>query len=461
MNSLEHRLHAGLATSLIGLMILLGWAQILVMQQLTESVVTARAEHDSQSLLASLQFDIAGVPNIDHARLGAVYSQPYSGHYYQIIIADQEKPLRSRSLWDASLEFTSPALGKTKTINNHGPDEQSLLIHVASYQKQDRLVTIAIAEDITPIYQQERFYTFVFIGLAISALLLILIVQRIIVQFSFRPLTQIQREIQQLSEGQQGHLTEAVPDELLPLVIEINHLLLLMSQRLERSRNALGNLAHTLKGPLNLMMQMAHNDKIKQYPEIHTDLQEHTTRMQQIINHELKRARLAGAGMPGQQFIPSEEIPNLIRVLQQIYHNKSLTFNCQIQQGVLSNTDRDDMLELLGNLLDNSCKWAKSTIRCTIETGAMLSITIEDDGPGCSSDQIETITQRGIRVDENIQGHGLGLAIVKEIAQIYHFELHLDQSPILGGLRVKLTSMSEETSQDNETLTSTRPYQPR
>tara|TARA_R110001583_G_scaffold27202_4_gene97472 strand:- start:1782 stop:3125 length:1344 start_codon:yes stop_codon:yes gene_type:complete len=442
MNSLEHRLHAGLALSLIGLMILLGWAQISVMQQLTESVVTARAEHDSQSLLASLQFDTAGTPNIERARLAAVYSQPYSGHYYQILIAGQDKQLRSRSLWDASLEFTTPIVGKAQTINNLGPDEQSLLIHVASYQKQGYLVTIAIAEDITPLYQQERFYTLVFIGLAIVALLLILLVQRIIVQFSFRPLKQVQREIKQLSEGQQGHLTEAVPDELQPLVIEINHLLFLMSQRLERSRNALGNLAHTLKGPLNLMMQMAHNDHIKRYPELHADLQEHTTRMQQIINHELKRARLAGEGVPGQQFIPIEELPNLIKVLQRIYHNKSLSFDCQIDKGALSNTDRDDMLELLGNLLDNSCKWAISNIRCTIITGRILSITIEDDGPGCTSEQIDIITQRGIRVDEGIQGHGLGLAIVKEIAQIYHFELHLDQSPTLGGLRVKLTSTS-------------------
>jgi signal transduction histidine kinase len=455
MNSLEHRLHAGLALSLIGLMILLGWAQISVMQQLTESVVTARAEHDSQSLLASIKFDASGRSNIDHARLGAVYSQPYSGHYYQIVIAEQDKPLRSRSLWDTSLEFSLPALGKTHTLNTHGPDDQVLLIHVASYQKLDHLVTIAIAEDITPIYQQERFYTLVFIGLAITALLLILFVQRIIVQFSFRPLKQIQHEIQQLSEGQQGYLTEAVPRELRPLVIEINHLLLLMTQRLERSRNALGNLAHTLKGPLNLMVQMANNDKIKQYSDIHADLQEHTARMQQIINHELKRARFAGAGVPGQQFIPSEELPNLIKVLQRIYYGKTLSFDCKIGQGTLGNTDRDDMLELLGNLLDNSCKWAKSSIRCTIVTRPIIAITIEDDGPGCSSDQIELITQRGIRVDEDIQGHGLGLAIVKEIAQIYHFELHLDKSPTLGGLRVKLTSTSEETIHDIETHSST------
>lgn len=448
MNSLEHRLHLGLAVSLMGLMLLLAWAQIIVMQQLTESIVAARAEHDSESLLASLQFDNKDLATIDHSRLGAVYSQPYSGHYYQIII-DQQKPLRSRSLWDTSLKFSSPALGKMQTINNYGPDQQSLLIHIASYQKQGHQITIAIAEDIAPIYQQEYFYTLVFIGLAIVALLSILLVQGIIVRYSFRPLSQIQHEIQQLSKGQQGHLTEAVPGELRPLVVEINHLLSLMTQRLERSRNALGNLAHTLKTPLNLMMQMTHNDTIKHHPDIQADLKEHTTRMQQIINHELKRARLAGSGVPGQQFIPSEELPNLIKVLKRIYHNKSLTFDCQLAQGALINTDRDDMLELFGNLLDNSCKWAKSTIRCAVMMNPKLSITIEDDGPGCSVKQLAMITQRGIRIDEGIQGHGLGLAIVKEIAQIYKFELRLDLSPTLGGLRVQLNSKAESSLTDD------------
>jgi signal transduction histidine kinase len=151
----------------------------------------------------------------------------------------------------------------------------------------------------------------------------------------------------------------------------------------------------------------------------------------------------------------SEELPNLIKVLQRIYQGKTLIFDCKIDQGALGNTDRDDMLELLGNLLDNSCKWPKSTIRCTIVTGPILAITIEDDGPGCSSDQIELITQRGIRIDEVIQGHGLGLAIVKEIAQSHHFQLHLDKSATLVGLRVRLTSTSGKIRHDIQALTST------
>jgi signal transduction histidine kinase len=439
MNSLEYRLQAGLVVSLIVLMILLGWAQVSVIQQLTQSFIHSRLEHDSQSLLATLKFDANDKLTIADTRLATVYSQPYSGHYYQIIVSDNSETIRSRSLWDSALEFPIPALGSIETVQRIGPDSQSLLLHIASYQKQNHTIIIAIAEDITPLQQQLKFYSSIFIGLALSGLVFLLLIQRIIVKTSFRPLKQIHQEVLKLSEGQQGQLTENVPDEVRPLVEAVNHLLLVMSQRLERSRNALGNLAHTLKTPLNLMTQLSANSRLKQHPDIFNEMQEHTVRMQQIINHELKRARLAGAGSPGQLFVPSKELPNLIKLLQQIYNDKSLLFDCDIMPGAFDDTDRDDMLELIGNLLDNSCKWAKKTIKCSIKTQPTLAIIVEDDGLGCTKEQLTRITQRGIRTDESVSGHGLGLTIVKEIAQIYHLELQLDKSPELGGLRVCLT----------------------
>ncbi|MDH5357451.1 MAG: sensor histidine kinase [Gammaproteobacteria bacterium] len=444
MNSLEHRLQAGLAISLILLMIVLGWAQYSVVRQLTESFIASRSEHDSQSLLASIQFDANAKPILTESKLGTVYSQPYSGHYYQVTFVNGQSPLHSRSLWDTRLSFSPPPLGQVQTLHQTGPDEQSLLIHIATYNKQGQNLTIAIAEDVGPIYQQLKTYSSIFISIAIFALLLLLLIQRVIVQYSFRPLKQIHVEIQQLSDGQQGRLTEQVPDEIKPLVVAVNKLLSLMTQRLERSRNALGNLAHTLKGPLNLMTQLSDNEKIKHLPDVHDEMQEHTTRMQQIIDHELTRARIAGAGTPGQQFIPSKELPDLIKVLQQIYRDKDLRFDCHVDDGAFANTDRHDMLELLGNVLDNSCKWAKSTIICNIITEPLITITVEDDGPGCSEQQLKLITTRGSRVDESIAGHGLGLSIVKEIAEIYRFDLQLDQSPKLGGLRVQLKQAKSE-----------------
>lgn len=419
-------------------MVFLGWAQVSVVQKLTESYVNSRLQHDSQSLLSSLNIDEAANVTIAHAQLATVYNQPYSGHYFQIIVSGKSEQIRSRSLWDKELDFPIPKLGDIETVQLKGPDSQSLLLYIASYQKQQQIFTIAIAEDIAPLQKQLTFYSFVFVGLAISTLVLLLFIQRFIVKTSFRELEEVRHEVLQLSEGQQGRLTENVPDEVRPLVQAVNHLLSVMTQRLERSRNALGNLAHTLKTPLNLITQLADDTRIKQYPEICNEMQEHTDRMQQIINHELKRARFAGAGMPGQRFVPEKELPNLIKVLHQIYNEKKLTIDSDIMSGTFGETDRDDMLELIGNVLDNSCKWAKSKIQITIKTEPTLAIIIEDDGLGCTKEQLMQITQRGIRVDESIAGHGLGLSIVKEIAQIYHLDALFDRSPELGGLRVRL-----------------------
>lgn len=434
---LENRLHLGLAVSLTLLMVLLGWAQYSVIANLTQSMINSRSEHDSQSLLASISFDENGHVSLNENRLATVYQQPFSGHYFQIQIANRQ-PVRSRSLWDWQLDITAPELGTDSNQTQTGPDGQHLLIYVATYQKQGHELSIIIAEDITPVEQQLQYYSAWFVGIALAALLFLLLVQRWIVHISFRPLTQVQQEILNLSEGKQGRLTEDVPAEIRPLVSAVNHLLFVLTERLQRSRNALGNLAHTLKGPLSLMTQLADDERVKQHPDIHTDMLKYSQRMQQIINHELKRARLAGSGMAGQKFIPSQDIPDLIQVLQQMYRQKDLHFDCRIADGSFGDTDRDDMLELLGNLLENSCKWAKSQIRCTIEIQPRLAIVIEDDGEGCNEQQLDLILQRGSKVDEDMPGHGLGMTIVKEIAQLYQFDLQLGRSVDLGGFRASL-----------------------
>jgi signal transduction histidine kinase len=422
----------------VALIFVLGFTQISIITKLTESFINSRLEHDSESLLATINFDTAGEATQTFKHPSIVYNQPYSGHYFYITIAGRSDPIRSRSLWDNSLEIPTPEIGQPNIIHQDGPNGQSLLVYIASYQKQGQTITIATAEDITPLRQQLTFYSLLLVGFALLALVLLLLLQRFIIKSSFRPVKQVHQEILQLAEGKQGFLSENVPDEIQPLVKAVNHLLSVMTSRLDRSRNALGNLAHTLKTPLNLLSQMASLPEIQKQAELSDELQEHTDRMQQIINHELKRARLAGSGTLGQCFSPAKEIPNIIKILKQIYHDKSLIFECDITEEVFGDTDRDDMLELIGNLLDNSCKWAHHKIKCIIKTTPQLTIIIEDDGPGCSSNDLEIITQRGVRADETISGHGLGLTIVKEIAQIYHFDLYLDNSPELGGLRIQL-----------------------
>ena len=234
-----------------------------------------------------------------------------------------------------------------------------------------------------------------------------------------------------------------------PLVTEVNRLIALMDQRLQRSRNALGNLAHALKGPLNLITQICDNETLKQHPDIRNELLQHTKILQQLIDHELKRARLAGSGGSGQYFYPQQELPSLEKLLLRLYEHKSLQIQHVYPDHALGDTDRDDMLELLGNLLDNACKWACHKVMYSIQQDHAIHITVQDDGPGCNDEQLQTLTKRGVRLDESIPGHGLGLAIVKDIVNLYGGSLGFDRSPELGGLRVNII-LHQETAESFE-----------
>jgi len=295
-----------------------------------------------------------------------------------------------------------------------------------------------LAEDVSQLYEQLHRFNIAFAFGGGAMLLILLGVQRSVVRRSFRSLQAVTDELEKLAEGEQQSLSEQVPAEVRPLVDEVNHLLQLLAQRLQRSRNAMGNLAHSLKHPLSLLMQLAEQEALQSQPAVREALQQHTQQILQLMERELKRARLAGAGMPGQRFMVEPEVHGLADVLQRVYHHKHLTIDYRLEAGVEFSADRNDMLELLGNLLDNACKWCRHRVLLTMNDHQGLSIIIEDDGPGCDDPQLARLTERGVRIDESVAGSGLGLAIVKDIVQLYQGTLYFDRSPSLGGLRVRV-----------------------
>ena len=435
MNSLTRRLNIGLGLSLILLMALICWLIYDQNQRLVDDLVISRLQHDGEGLLAALQFDTEGKATLAEGSIAAIYRQPLSGHYF-LIVTEKDEVLRSRSLWDVELSSEKLAAGEQKIHRIIGPAEQPLLLWAGGYRKAGQNITIMVAEDLSLLQQRLLENAILLLALTAIFLFLILFIQRRIVRDSFSPLRKLGREIEQLERGDIDQLTEAVPLEVQPLVVEVNRLLMVMGRRLDRSRNALGNLAHALKGPLNLLTQLADD---KETPAtLKQELHQHTTALQQQIEHELIRARLAGAGNAGQRFNPVEELPALIAVLERVYHDKQIKFDCKYPEQNLTNVDRHDLLELLGNLLDNAAKWAKANVRCSIEQTDAIHIVVEDNGAGVSEQELVTLTQRGHRIDESLPGHGLGLAIVKEIVELYDGSLQLDRSPELGGLRVQV-----------------------
>jgi len=436
MRSLERRLQLGLAVALVALMGLIWVIGSQALRSMTEGFVASRLEHDAEGLLAAMVIDPGGV-KVRWRRINQVYSQPLSGHYYAIRFNDGRTTL-SRSLWDQSLEIPQLKSGETRRELVQGPADQQLLLLFNGYRKNGQNFTLAVAEDMMPVYQERDHFMRWFAVLALGGLLGLLLVQSIVVRRSFRRLEKVQDDMHLLEQGHVVELSEDVPAEVLPLVQEFNHLLHLLSQRLERSRNALGNLAHALKEPLNLLTHYFDASQSDSEDPEQQQAALQTGRIRTLMERELKRARLAGKDPSSRRFNSVEELPDLIAVLQQVHRGKEVSVEYQIGEVVKPFGDREDMLELLGNLLDNAYKWAVSRVICRIEGSERISILVEDDGKGLKDGDIHLLTQRGTRMDENVEGHGLGLAIVGDIVKIYDGSITFGRSDELGGLCVQI-----------------------
>jgi signal transduction histidine kinase len=184
---------------------------------------------------------------------------------------------------------------------------------------------------------------------------------------------------------------------------------------------------------LTVLQQLSREDAIRQHPELGEILNTQTAHMRRLMERVLKRASLAGSGPAAAKFDLHQEIPALIRVMENIYREKNLAIRFSAPPPCMLPIDREDMLELAGNLLDNACKWAKSSVDIQVECDESIHLVIEDDGPGVEALEIEKLMRRGSRLDESVNGHGLGLSIAKLIVEQYGGRLVLGRSGSLGG----------------------------
>jgi signal transduction histidine kinase len=426
MNSLGGRLSATLALSLV---ILLGVQWIvasLAINQLMERQLATRLARDAESLLAALQEVPGGGLQLDPRRVSPRYLRPFSGYYYTVVSGDQRET--SRSLWDADIAVPAPGPGRTATLRAVGPERQPLLVYAAAFRRHNLDVTVAVGEDLTGLNAGLRRFQLIHGGVSIAILLALLLVQRRIVRASLQPLEAVRQDMERLAAGEATRIESPGPAEIAPLIAQLNRLLETMGKRSRRSREALGNLAHALKTRLALLNQLAPQ------PQMREALED----MHRIVERELKRARLAGEAPPGQRVDLRDELTLLSQTLGVLYADKAPAIDWSVAPGARFAGDREDLLELLGNLLDNACKWCRGKV--VFRAGAAdggLAFTVEDDGPGCEPAQLEALTRRGFRADESTPGSGLGLAIVRDIVEGYGGHLSFGRAA-LGGLRVEI-----------------------
>jgi len=437
MRSLLAPLVAGLLLSLAAVFGVQWSAVRAATETVMNDYIAGELAQDADELYSALGPLPDGGTTLALAHFDPAFMAPASGRYYQILV-DGAVALRSPSLVQQTLPVTPVERGRHRIGRLAGPKEQTLLYNASGYELAGRTVTIAVAADLRPIQSEfDRLMTrYTQVTLGMFALLVVLQVG--IVRMSLAPLRRVQADVARLERGEIAQLRESVPAEVRPLVREVNRLLALLAQRLARSRESLGNLAHALKTPLTVLAQIADDEHIKSHPVLGPQMAAGLASLSRRIDSELRRARVAGGRSAGTALDLGAELEALAGTLRKLHRERDLEIACRVDPGLQFHGDREDLLELCGNLLDNACKWARTRVVLSARGGAGLVIAVEDDGPGCPPADLDRLAQRGVRLDEAVEGHGLGLAIAAGIAASYGAELRLGRSAALGGFEARV-----------------------
>ena len=306
--------------------------------------------------------------------------------------------------------------------------------------KNESQLTFYVAEDSRTLHEQVEVYRHTLLtwlgGLGIVLLLLLFTVLR----WSLAPLRRVANDLARVEHGQAERLGRIYPLELSGLTASLNNFIDAERDRVKRYRNTLSDLAHSLKTPLAVMRSQLETGR--EGETLRWTVLEQVGRMEEIVAYQLSRAATSGhqtfaVPLPLEPF--AEEI---VRSLEKVYAAKGVLCEFEIDPGARFNGDQGDLMELLGNLLENAFKWANRRVLLSArplpaigDRRAGLELGIEDDGPGIAEDDVEHLLQRGVRGDERVQGHGIGLAIVQDIVRAYRGELHVGRSSALGGAR--------------------------
>lgn len=425
-----------------------------------------------EQVTARLDFDASGQPVLDGRNLSDPrWLKPLSGLYWQVDGPEQRGVLRSRSLWDAVLTLPVDVVadGALHLHGVLGPQGRPVWVMERSVRPANAATgpwTLMVAADLQSTHDAVDGWNNV---LAASlAVLLVLMALAAVAQVAvgLAPLRGLQRALQRLDTGQAQRLQGDFPAEVQPLIDDFNRVLDQHETLVTRARTQAGNLAHAVKTPLAVMANAAQSaqsapntqgalaaqptsagraDPLAAAPaqalvELAKLVTEQVDAARQQVDWHLARARAtAASGLPGLRVPLAPQVEALVRVMAKVHAHRDLQVQVLPGQPELWFLgEAPDLSEMLGNLLDNACKWAHSQVQVGwVLQGTHWVLTVDDDGPGLPADQRERVLQRGVRADEQVPGSGLGLAIVHDLALLYGGDLALAPS-VLGGLRAAL-----------------------
>ncbi len=372
------------------------------------------------------------------------FERPQSGLYAGIIGDNTE--WQSASALGRALPFAQKLesgrtywTGKPEPTNVGGVYRYSQGVTWEVPNGKEVQLTFHVAENEASFNRQVRvFRRTLLTQLGVAAILLFL-VQLLMLRWSLRPLRAVAQDLERVEQGERERLPDRYPRELSPLTISINDVIDSERLQLARYRNTLGDLAHSLKTPLAVMRNELESGTDDQASK--SVIADQVRRMDDIVAYQLARAAASGHATFSAPIPIEQHAESIVLGLEKVYADRGVFCEFDIDPVARFYGEKGDLLELLGNLLENAFKWARSRVVLTVQTSLqpgrrpLLSISVEDDGPGIPDDKVGLLLQRGVRGDERVQGHGIGMSIVQDIIKSYRGELEVTRSESLGGAR--------------------------
>ena len=400
------------------------------------------------ALLAASDLDARGKLHLPAELPDPRFSLIGSGLYAEVVDGSSKPAWRSKSLLGLTIPFASiPMVGEREFVQLAVDRDLPLLslAFTVSWQANgtsDRRYTYRVAENLLSFNAEVSRFRQNLWGWLVGAAILLLLVQGAILRWSLAPLRRVAEDVRAIETGIAQRLTGDYPHELRNLTENLNGLLTSADSHLKRYRDSLGNLAHSLKTPLAVLRGAV--DGETNDAALRAIAREQLTGMTQLIDYQLQRAAASGRTPLAAPVEVKPVVEKIVAALAKVYADKGVRVTLDVETSATFHGDAGDLTEMLGNLLDNACKWCRRQVQvhahlkpATGTARQVLEISVEDDGPGIPAGLKSRVLQRGTRADETTPGHGLGLAMVQDTLALYHGELVLEASP-LGGLAVRL-----------------------
>jgi signal transduction histidine kinase len=440
-NSLRLRLVAGGIAAIVIALALAGAGLTLLFERHVGRTVSQDLDVHLKKLLADLEVNADGRITIAAGPTDPRFVEPMSGLYWQIS-DDRGQTLRSRSLWDSALVLPKdePAAGEVHRHEAIGPASRRVLIAErrvrVDIDARETPLTVAVAIDAAHVAAATTAFA-ADLAIALGVLGIVLAAATAIqVGLGLRPLDLLRRGVASIRAGREPRLAAGVPDEVRPLVDEVNALLAARAEEVERSRHRAADLAHGLRTPLAALAADAGRLRSEGRPEIADGIDEVIGAMRRHVDRELARVRLGGIRYSRPQETPLAPLArSLVATLARTPDGVRTAYEIATSDHVTVPFERSDLAEALGNLLENATRHARHRVQIAAATDGR-QITVEDDGAGIPEAMRPTVLARGGRLDQRGSA-GLGLAIVQDVVEAYGWTLRLGTSE-LGGLRATL-----------------------